>query len=149
MTHQFDRFYESVVREYLTAKSKRTQARYWKDGAYPDSSIRKVRSSNSAVSSSQKTKVYNQQQYTGNFWAANGSRGRNKSEKSHDRAGIARGIGGRIRIDGVNPKKPGAKINSKQGNMEVKYTLGNGVSKVGSTGFTDYDFTEPVFSSED
>ena len=31
----------------------------------------------------------------------------------------------------------------KQGNMEIKYTLGNGVSKVGSVGKTDYTFTEP------
>lgn len=149
MTEEFDKFYESLVREYLTAKSKRAESRYWKDGAYPDSAVRKVRSSNSAVSASQKTKVYNQQQYTGNFWGTDGTRGRNTSEKNHDRAGIAKGLGGRLRISGVNPKKPKSRVNSKQGNMEVKYTLGNGVSKIGSTGLTDYDYTEPVFYSED
>lgn len=148
MTENFDSFVESFIREFTTAKSKRQESRYWKDNPYPDSTIRKVRSSNSQISASQKTKIMNQQQYVGDFYKDGGVRGRNKSEKLHDEAGIARGLGGRLRVKGVNPKRPGAKVNSKQGRMEVKYTLGNGVSKVGATGKTDYSFIEPEFGDE-
>lgn len=151
MTREFDKFYNKVVTEYLTAKSKRTnsKSRYWNDTLYPKSSNRRVRSKNNSASDSQKTKVYNQQQYVGDFWKKKGVRARNKSEKTADEAGIAKGLGGRIRIKGVNPKNSGSKVNSKQGRMEVKYTLPNGVSKVGSTGKTDYSFTKKVFGEDD
>jgi hypothetical protein len=151
MTREFDKFYNKIVTEYLTAKSKRTdsKSRYWNDNLYPKSTNRRVRSKNNSASDSQKTKVYKQQQYVGDFWKKKGVRARNKSEKTADEAGIAKGLGGRIRIKGVNPKKPGAKVNSKQGRMEVKYTLPNGVSKVGSTGKTEYDFTKKVFGKDD
>jgi hypothetical protein len=54
-----------------------------------------------------------------------------------------------LRIKGVNPKKPGAKVNSKQGDMEVKYSLGNGMYKVGKTGKTQFKNVEKIFSKQD
>jgi hypothetical protein len=141
MTPKFDQFYESLIREYTTAKSKRRESRYWADSMFPKSGVRQVRSMNNK-SSSQRTKLGNQQ-YIGDYWDSSGIRGQNKSEKEIPNVGIAKGLGGHIRIDGVNAKKRGAKFNSKQGNMEIKYTLNNGLSKVGSTGKTKYAFTEP------
>ena len=148
MTKEFDAFYESLIREYITAKSKRQESRYWKDNPYPDFTVRKVRSSNSRMSASQKTKILRQQQYVGDFWKPGGVRARNRSEKHHDQAAIARGIGGWLRVKGGNPKKPGARVNSKQGTMEVKYTLPGGVSKVGKTNKTDFQKTEKLFSKD-
>lgn len=141
MTPEFDQFCEALIREYTTAKSKRRESRYWADTMFPTSGVRQV-SSLKNHSDSQRTKLGNQQ-YIGNYWDGKGVRGQNKSEKDLALTGIAKGLGGHIRIKGVNPKKPGAKVNSKQGNMEVKYTLGNGVSKIGSTGKTDFQFREP------
>lgn len=151
MTKEFDRYFNKIVTEYVTAKSKRTESksRYWNNNLYPVASNRRARSKNNRISDSQKTKILKQQQYVGDFWKSAGVRVRNKSEKPADAAGIAKGLGGRIRIDGVNPKQPGAKVNSKQGKMEVKYTLPNGISKVGSTGKTDYSFTDKVFGDDE
>lgn len=151
MTKDFDEFYNMVITEYLTSKSKRSESksRYWNNNLYPKASNRRVRSSNRNASDSQKTKIYKQQQYIGDFWKSKGVRTRNKSEKTADEAGIAKGLGGRKRIEGVNPKQPGAKVNSKQGRMEVKYTLPNGVSKVGSTGKTEYNYTKKRFGEND
>jgi hypothetical protein len=141
MTPKFDQFCEALIREYTTAKSKRRESRYWADTMFPKSGVRQVRSLNNH-SDSQKTKLGNQQ-YIGNYWDGKGVRGQNKSQKDHALAGIAKGLGGHIRIKGVNPKRPHAKVNSKQGDMEVKYTLPGGLSKIGSTGKTDYKFTKP------
>ena len=129
MTPKFDKFYEMTIREYTTAKSKRRESRYWGNKA-PDTSVRKVKANNSR-SASQNVKVDYDQQYVGNIWDAEGIRGQNKSRKDSARAGIAKGLGGHIKIDGVNPRQPGATVNSKQGDMEVKYNLSNGDSKVG------------------
>jgi hypothetical protein len=152
MTDEFDKFYQRIVTEYLTAKSKRNnsnqKSRYWNNNLYPTASNKRVRSSNKRISDSQKTKVYKQQQYTGNYWKEKGVRVRNKSEKSADEAGIAKGLGGRLRISGVNPRQPGAKVNSKQGDMIVKYTLPNGISKIGSRGKTQYDNIEKIFGDD-
>jgi hypothetical protein len=141
MTPEFDQFCEALIREYTTAKSKRRESRYWADTMFPTSGVRQV-SYLKNHSDSQRTKLGNQQ-YIGNYWDGKGVRGQNKSQKDHAQAGIAKGLGGHLRIKGVNPKKPGARVNSKQGNMEVKYTLGNGVSKIGSVGKTDFQFREP------
>lgn len=151
MTTEFDRYFQKIVTEYLTAKSKRTESksRYWNNNLYPVASNRRVRSKNNRISDSQKTKVLKQQQYVGDFWKSKGVRVRNKSEKNADEAGVAKGLGGRIKIDGVNPRRPGAKVNSKQGSMEVKYTLPNGVSKIGSTGKTDYNFIDKTFGDNE
>lgn len=141
MTTKFDLYYEAIIREYTTAKSKRRESRYWKPSMFPGSQVRKVRSIDNRTDS-QKTKLGNQQ-YVGNPYGPNGIRTKNKSEKDYNRAAIAKGLGSHIRSSGVNPKKPGSSVNSKQGNMEVKYTLANGVSKVGSTGKTNYNFIKP------
>lgn len=144
MTEQFDEFVSSIIGEFTSAKSKRHEQRYNRFFSPPSSKIRKVRGG-TGRSSSQKTKIDRTQQYVGSHLSP---RRRNKSEKSHDEAGIAKGLGGRIRAKGVNPRKPGSKVNSKQGNMEIKFTTPNGVMKVGSSGKTDYKFTEPVFVKE-
>ena len=144
MTSNFDSFCESLLKEYLTAKSKRRESRYWGGSTYADMSMRKVRS-NRSISDSQKTKVLKQQQYVGDYYNPDGIRGKNKSEKEQNLAAIAQGVGGRLRIN----RKPGSKVNSKQGNMEVKYTLGNGISKIGPTGKTEYRTTEPIFGDDD
>jgi hypothetical protein len=143
MTERFDRYCKKIITEYLTASAKRKESRYWNNNAYPDATIRKVRS-NTTMKDSQKTKILNQQQYVGDFWDDAGVRGRNKSEKNPNLAGIARGLGGRLRIN----RKPGSAVNSKQGNMEVKYTLGNGVSKIGRTNRTDFTNISKPFSKD-
>lgn len=144
MTENFDNFVASVIGEYTSAKSKRldNKQRYNKFFSPPSSSIRKVRSS-SRRSASQQSKIDNTQQYVGSHL---NPRGRNRSEKDHDEAGIAKGLGGRLRRKGVNPRKPGSKVNSKQGDMEVKFVRDDGTMKIGSTGKTDYKFTKPVFA---
>lgn len=143
MTKDFDQFYESVINEFTTAKSKRHASRYWTGNPAMSTKVRKVRTMNDK-SASQRTKLGNQQ-YVGSIFDKDGARVRNKSEKNHAEAGIARGLGNHIKIQGVNPKQPGAKVNSKQGDMEVKYTLDNGISKVGSTGKTDYKTLDPRY----
>lgn len=145
MTNSFDNFCESLIREYLDAKAKRKESRYWNNNAYPDMAIRKVRSSNGSVSDSQKTKIMNQQQYIGDYWDPKGIRGKNKSEKDFNTAAIARGLGGRLRIN----RKPGSAVNSKQRNMEVKYTLPNGISKIGPTGKTNFKPIKKVFTDNE
>lgn len=141
MTEQFDKFCESLIYELTTTQSKRRESRYWADTMFPKSGIRKI-SAMKDKTPSQRSKLGNQQ-YIGNYWSADGVRGKNKSEKDLALAAIAKGLGTHIKIKGTNPKKPGARVNSKQGNMEVKYTLGNGLSKVGATGKTDFQFSKP------
>ncbi len=136
MTDDFDTLYESIINEFETAKSKRHESRYWKDGAFPGLEPRKV-SSKANRSSSQATKLGNQQ-YIGSPLGPNGVRGKNKSQKHVANAGIAKGLGGHLRIQGVNPKKVGAEINSKQGDMVVKQVLANGTVRVGSRGRVNY-----------
>ena len=134
MTPEFDMYYESLVREIFNAKSKRQEqkSRYWGNGMYPkDFQPRAVRPMSSSATPSQLTKLeLGPPQYGGNALHADGIR-KNKSRKTPHEIAIARGNGGHIRIDGVNPKTPGATYNSK-GNMEVKYNLANGVSRVGA-----------------
>jgi hypothetical protein len=144
MTENFDNFVASVIGEFTSAKSKRQEQRYNKFLSPPSSRIRKVRGS-SGRSASQDTKVYKNQPYVGSHL---NPRRRNKSEKGHDEAGISKGLGGRLRRKGVNPRKPGSKVNSKQVDMEVKFVRDDGTMKIGSTGKTDYKLTKPVFAKE-
>ena len=145
MTENFDNFVYSVIGEFTSAKSKRRnhKSRYNKFLSPPSSAIRSVRG-HSNETDSQKTKIRRKKQYVG---SPLNPRIKNKSEKSHDEAGIAKGLGGRLRRKGVNPRKPGSKVNSKQGNMEVKFVRGD-TMKVGSTGKTDNKTTEPVFAKK-
>lgn len=158
MTKNFNKFCDSIVKELFTAKSKRRisairhvrpirqkKRRY----VNPTTDVRAVRPRFTAEPPSQETKIGGKQQYTGNYWKVDGVRGRNKSAKGHDAVGIAKGLGGRLRIKGVNPKKPGSRVNSKQGNMEVKFTLPNGVSKIGSRIKTEFKPIRKIFSKED
>lgn len=144
MTENFDNFVYSVIGEFTSAKSKRRESRYNKFFSPPSSAIRSVRG-HSNETDSQKTKIRRKKQYGGKPF---NPRIKNKSEKSHDEAGIAKGLGGRLRRKGVNPRKPGSKVNSKQGNMEVKFVRDDGTMKIGSTGKTDYKTTEPVFAKK-
>jgi len=144
MTKNFDNFVYSIIGEFTSAKSKRRESRYNNFFSPPSSRMREVRGSSSR-SASQKTKVDKKQQYVG---SSLNPRKKNKSEKSHDEAGIAKGLGGRLRRKGVNPRKPGSAVNSKQGNMEVKFIRDDGTMKVGSTGKTEYKNIKPVFSKE-
>ncbi len=139
MTQDFDTFCESILKEIFTAPSKRKEhkSRYWDTSMYPKAQPRSVQTMQSK-SPSQRTKL-GQQQYIGNIWDMDGPRGQNKSQKLPQEIALARGNGGYIRRDGVNPKKPGSKIHSKQGNQEIKYNLANGVSRVGKVNKRDYD----------
>jgi len=145
MTVNFDKFCNKVINEYTTMKNKRrSSSRYWKPDRMPDLNVRAVQPNNGR-SASQRVKVDKHQQYIGDPYDPKGVRHQNKSEKDNARAGIAKGLGNHVKIGGVNPREAGAKVNSKQGNMEVKYTLPNGLSKVGSTGKTEYKTTELNF----
>jgi hypothetical protein len=144
MTENFDNFVASVIGEFTSAKSKRQEQRYNKFFSPPSSRMREIRGFSNR-SDSQKTKIDKKQQYVGSSLTP---RKKNKSEKGHDEAGIAKGLGGRLRRDGVNPRKPGSKVNSKQGRMEVKFVRDDGTMKIGSTGKTDYKTTRPVFAKE-
>lgn len=136
MTPDFDMFCETILTEYITSKSKRRDSRYWKASLYPSlKNVRKVSNKNN-MSDSQATKMGNRQ-YVGNAMGSEGPR-TNSSEKDIPNQGIAKGLGGYIKPEGVNPKQPGASINSKQGDMIVKYTLDNDVAKVGSRGKVNY-----------
>lgn len=141
MTKKFDQMYNSLIKEYTSAKSRRQKSRYWSPSSSQSSDVRQVRTMNNKTAS-QRTKLGNQQ-YVGKLFGSKGIRANNKSEKDLAQAGIAKGLGGHVRLKGVNPKSRGSKVNSKQGNMEIKYTLNNGMAKVGSTGKTQYDFSEP------
>jgi hypothetical protein len=144
MTEEFDNYVLSLIGEITTAKSKRRENRYNKFFSPPSSAIRSVRGY-SNKSASQKTKVDRKQQYVGSHL---NPRIKNKSEKSHDEAGIARGLGGRKRAEGVNPRKPGSNVNSKQGKQVVKFVRDDGVMKIGPSLETDYNFVKPVFSKK-
>ena len=130
MTENFDAYVNTLINELLTPKSKRQEhkSRYWDTGMYHKAQPRKVRSMNNKTAS-QRTKLGNQQ-YIGNIWTKEGPRGKNDSEKNPHEITIAKGIGSHIKRDGVNPKKVGATINSKQGDMEIKFNLANGDSMV-------------------
>lgn len=132
MTPKFDEWYRQILTEYTTAKNKRRESRYWSPSSY--SSLKNVRrvSNKNNMSDSQASKLGNHQ-YVGNAMGPDGPR-QNTSEKSIDSAGIAKGLGGYVAPTDGNPKKVGASINSKQGDMIVKYRLANGTAKVGSRG---------------
>jgi hypothetical protein len=147
MTKNFDFFYEQLIKEVFTSKNKRRENRYGLNEPNTSSKIRAVRLF-PRKTDSQDTKIGNSQQYVGNYWKKDGIR-TNKSEKTATERAIANGTGGHLRIKGVNPKKPGAKVNSKQGDMEVKYSLGNGMYKVGKTGKTQFKNVEKIFSKPD
>ena len=136
MTKKFDAFYESIINVFVSSQSKRRESRYWNNTTFPSMQPRKVSSLRNKTAS-QRTKLGNQQ-YVGNFLSKDGIRTKNKSEKTSSEMGIAKGLGNHIKIKGVNPKEPGATVNSKQNTMEVKYTLGNGLSKVGPKMQKDY-----------
>lgn len=148
MTKNFDIYYEQLIKEVITSKSKRREQRYGLNNPNVSSAIRKVRLFNNKTDS-QKTKTDSSQQYIGNFWKRDGVRAKNKSQKTTVERGIANGLGGHLRVNGVNPKKPGSKVNSKQGHMEVKYNLPNGVAKVGSTGKTQFKNVDMIFHKPD
>jgi len=138
MTSQFDAFYESLIIELFSGKSKRQEhkSRYWDTNMYSKAQPRQVRTMNRKTAS-QRTKLGNQQ-YIGNIWDIDGPRGVNKSRKTPQEIAIAKGHGAHIKIQGTNPKTVGASVNSKQGDMEVKYNLDNGDSKVGKRITRDY-----------
>lgn len=148
MTKNFDFFYEEMIKEVTTSKSKRREQRYGLNNPNKSSAIRKVRLFNNRTDS-QKTKIDGAQQYIGNFWKKDGVRTKNKSEKSANEKGIAKGLGGYLRVKGVNPKTPGSKVNSKQGHMQVKHVLSNGTVKVGSTGKTQFKNVDMIFHKPD
>lgn len=147
MTKNFDAFYESVITEIQTGLAKRAESRYWKATAYPKSMTPRSVQTSRNITPSQKTKL-GYQQYVGNANTDKGIRRQNKSERTSAEMGIAKGLGNHIRRDGVNPKKPGSAVHSKQGNMVVKYNLANGVMKVGSSGKTDFQETERNFHDD-
>ncbi len=139
MPSKFDLVYEQLITELITPSAKR-RSRYW-DIEKPNISgvVRGVRN-NRHKTASQNTKL-GQQQYVGN--GVSKIRTRNVSKKGGNEAGIANGIGGYATIDGTNPKEPGASVNSKQGDMEIKYRLGKNLYRVGPRIKTDYGLSEP------
>lgn len=140
MTEGFDRYVDRLVREITSAKSKRRESRYWNpNGPSSGSKVRGIRPNNSNMTDSQKTKVGGSQQYVGDFWKGKGIRAKNKSQKSAEEASIARGVGGVLKRKGVNPKKVGSRINSKQGDMIIKHNLPDGSSRVGRSIRKKYD----------
>lgn len=138
MTPQFDTFCESLLREIFTATSKRKErkSRYWDTSMYPKAQPRGVKTITDKSPASETRE--GPTQYIGNIWDMNGPRGRNKSQKDPQEIALARGNGGHIRRDGVNPQEPGSKVHSQQVNQEIKYNLANGVSKVGRVIPRDY-----------
>lgn len=129
MTPKFDIWFEQLITEYTSAKSQRSQSRYWKPNSYSTlTNVRRV-SNKGNRSDSQATKLGNHQ-YVGNPLGPDGIR-QNRSEKNMQSAGIAKGLGGYIQPEGGNPKKPGASVNSKQNTMIVKHVMANGLAKVG------------------
>lgn len=136
MTPKFDKLCRQLLTEYITSKNKRRESRYSNPNKAPSlMNVRRV-SNKANRSDSQASKLGNQQ-YVGNIMSSDGPR-QNRSEKNIQAAGIAKGLGGYIRPEGGNPKKRGASVNSKQGDMVVKHVLANGVAKVGSRGKINY-----------
>ena len=120
MTPQFDTFCESLLREIFTATSKRKEqkSRYWDTNMYPKAQPRGVkRITDKSPAFDTKTGPI---QYIGNIWDMDGPRGRNKSQKDPQEIALARGNGGHIRRDGVNPQEPGSKVHYQQVNQEIK-----------------------------
>jgi hypothetical protein len=135
MTPKFDIWYEQLITEYTSKSGQRSKSRYSGPNKYTTlGNVRRI-SNKANRSDSQASKLGNHQ-YVGDI-AGNGPR-QNKSEKGVQQAGIAKGLGGYIKPEGGNPKKPGASVNSKQGNMLVKYVMGNGVAKVGAVHNQNY-----------
>ena len=134
MTPKFDR----LITELLGVAARKSEGRYWstsKPGL--SGAVRAPRNMNTA-SDSQRTKLGNQQ-YVGSTLDP---RKKNRSHKNPDAVSIAKGIGGHIKIDGVNPKEIGAKVNSKQGDMEIKVAHPNGTYKVGPSHQTQFKKVE-------
>jgi hypothetical protein len=135
MTPKFD----ALITEILTAANKRVKSRYSEPGQGGLSGDVRAHRNLANKSSSQRSKLGNQQ-YIGSGVAT--VRRRNRSKKSADKVSIAKGLGGHMRIDGVNPKEIGAVVNSKQGNMEIKAAMPNGTYKIGPKHSTDFDYME-------
>ena len=126
MTPKFDKLISEILEPFK--QKDKPKSRYWEPGkAGLSGVVRQMRNLNNK-SGSQRSKLGNQQ-YVGN--GVSTIRGKNKSKKSADEISIAKGIGGHLKIDGVNPKEIGASVNSKQGNMEIKNVLANGSYKIG------------------
>lgn len=148
MQDRFNSFVRKVIREITTPINKRRDhdSRYNATGMYPKASVpRKIQNLQVRRQSAGQGTKLGYQQYMGNPFTDKGSRGKNASEKNPNDIGIAKGIGGYKRGEGVNPKASGAAINSKQGNMVVKYNLANGKSKVGNKGKTNFSLTQREF----
>lgn len=145
MLPKFDKLYESLINEVATARAKRRESRYWNTGnAGLSTTVRGPRAPTSHKTDSQQTKL-GRQQYVGN--GVSRIRGRNTSKKSADEIGVANGVGGHIKIKGVNPKEIGATVNSKQGNMEIKTALPNGNYKVGRSMKTEFQTTDKPYTN--
>lgn len=131
MNNRFQTFVRTVIKEITAAKNKRAQSKDRYDAQlYPKTmSPRKIK--NKAIRTASQQSKLGYQQYTGDPFGKKGIRVRNKSEKSPQEIAIAKGLSNHIKPEGINPKKPGASVNSKQGDMEIKYNLANGQSKVG------------------
>lgn len=126
MTPKFD----ALITELLTpfAKKQENKSRYWEPGKAGLSGVVRAQRNLNNKTASQRSKLGNQQ-YVGN--GVSTIRHKNRSKKSADEIGVAKGIGGHLRIDGTNPKEIGASVNSKQGNMEIKVAHPNGLYKIG------------------
>ena len=137
MTPKFDK----LITELLTPHAKRQEhkSRYWEPGKAGLSGVVRAQRNLNNKSASQRSKLGNQQ-YVGN--GVSTIRHKNRSKKSADEISIAKGIGGHLKIQGVNPKEIGASVNSKQGNMEIKTAMPNGSYKVGPRMQNDYDTIE-------
>lgn len=131
MNNRFQTFVRTVIKEITAAKNKRAQSKDRYDAQlYPKTmSPRKIK--NKAIKTASQQSKLGYQQYTGDPFGKKGIRVRNKSEKTPQEIAIAKGLSNYVEPKGVNPKKPGSSVNSKQGNMEIKYILANGKAKVG------------------
>lgn len=134
MTPKFDQ----LVTEILGNVSKKPESRYWSSSKPGMSGVVRSPRNLGNKTASQRTKLGNQQ-YVGSTLDP---RKRNVSRKSADEVSIAKGIGGHVKITGVNPKEVGARVNSKQGNMEIKVAQPNGTYKVGPKHETQFRYTE-------
>lgn len=127
MTENFDLFIERLLTEIVTPKNKRT-SRYWGNHKPFSSASAPRKVKNSAIKTASQSSKLGYQQYIGTPFASRV----NKSKKTPEQIAIAKGLETHIRPrEGKVSRKPGSVINSKQGDMEVKYNLANGASKIG------------------
>jgi hypothetical protein len=136
VTPKFDKLISEILESF---KLKETpKSRYGEPGKAGLSSVVRLMRNLNNKSSSQRTKLGNQQ-YVGN--GVSTIRGKNRSKKSADEISIANGIGGHLKIDGINPKEIGASVNSKQ-DMEIKNVLPNGSYRIGPRHQTQFRYTK-------